>query len=290
MDWHWRRFACGMALFINITNCNQVLAQPGPAAARIFFTVSTRDNSSAALSPTELTISVDKQPAKVISVRPAKDDPLLFAVLVDVSTSNKANAAQIKQAALQIFRGLSAGANRGYLVLFNQHVAISGRPLQPSQLQPALDALQFSGGTAVYDAIAETCAQPLSKSANPDTPRRIIVLLSDGDDNQSHVPPNQAYERAEKEGIAIFSLDSHASGGTNRGETFLKDAAGRTGGEEIIDKSLPDGTRRLLSAINQQWALTFAPTQGPNEKLRSFSLKSFQPGILFSAPAHVSAP
>jgi Mg-chelatase subunit ChlD len=131
----------------------------------------------------ELSVSVDKQTAQVNTLRAAKSDALLFAVVVDASKSDAGGAALIKKAALQLFQGLSTDGNRGYLVLFNVSVAISHKPLQVSEAQSVLDATKFDGGTAVYDAIEQTCIQRLSRSGNPDTPRRVILLIPDGEDN-----------------------------------------------------------------------------------------------------------
>src|SRR6202043_652081 len=92
-----------------------------------------------------------------------------------------------KKAASQLFQGLATDGNQGYLVLFNVSAAISARPLQASEVQRLLEVAKFGGGTAVYDAVEQTCIQKLSRSKNPNIPRRVILLISDGEDNQSHV-------------------------------------------------------------------------------------------------------
>jgi VWFA-related protein len=230
---------------------------------------------------------VDKQSAQVNTLRAAKSDALLFAVVVDTSKSDASGAALIKKAALQLFQGLSTDGNQGYLVLFDVSVAISNQPLQVSQAQSALDAAKFEGGTAVYDAIEQTCIQKLSRSGNPNTPRRVILLISDGEDNLSHVTPTAAEETAEREGVAVFSLITESSLAGPRGEHFMKEVSQNTGGLAISVRNPRDGVTPLLRAVENQWALSFVPAQSLDEKFHSLGIRTLQKDIRISAPAHI---
>jgi Ca-activated chloride channel homolog len=211
----------------------------------------------------------------------------LFAVLVDTSRSDLGSAESIRKAALQLFQSLTSDTSRGYLVLFNISAAISKQPLQASQVQSALDGVQFGGGTAVYDAMEQTCIQKLSRSGNPDTPRRVIVLISDGDDNQSHVTRHRAEEAAAKEGVAVFSLATESTIADTRGEYFLKEISRDTGGQAISAKNLTDGVGLLLRAIENQWALNFVPAQPLGQKSHSLDIKTSEKDVHLSAPAHI---
>jgi hypothetical protein len=151
---------------------------PDNQSVQVFLTASGSHDSPVTPTQSELSVPVDKQPAQLNTLRAAKSDVLLFAVVVDTSRSDAGGAALIKKAALELFQGLSTGGNQGYLVLFNVSVAPSRQPLQVSQVQDVLDSAKFGGGTAVYDAIEQTCIQKLSRSGNPNTPRRVILLKS----------------------------------------------------------------------------------------------------------------
>lgn len=181
-------------------------SSPDKQSLQVFLTVSDKHGSPARPDQSELRVSVDKQAAQISVLRSAKTDPLLFAVVVDTSRSNARSADAIRTAALQLFQGLATEHNQGYLVLFNVSAAISARPLQVSEAQKLLELAGFGGGTAVYDAIEQTCIQKLSRSGNPNAARRVMLLISDGEDNQSHVTPTKAQEEVEKEGVAVFSL------------------------------------------------------------------------------------
>jgi hypothetical protein len=57
---------------------------------------------------------VDKQGAQFTSLHPAKDDPFVFALLVDASGSETIDGQAIRSVAAASFRRLSTGTNRGY--------------------------------------------------------------------------------------------------------------------------------------------------------------------------------
>jgi VWFA-related protein len=293
MSLRWKQLLCGVLLFSAVPSQEQAAVQgsqsppSGKPSVQVFLTASGKHDSPATPAQSELSVSVDKQAAQVNTLRSAKNDALLFAVVVDMSKSDSGSADLIRKSALQLFQSLSIGGNQGYLVLFNGSVAISRQPLQVSQAQSVLDTAKFDGGTAVYDAIEQTCIQKLSRSGNPNAPRRVILLISDGEDNLSHVTHTHAEETAEKEGVAVFSLVTRSSPAGPRGEHFLKEVSHDTGGLAISVKNLTDGVAPLLTAIEDQWALSFVPAQPLDQKLHSLDIEASQKDIHISAPAHI---
>jgi Ca-activated chloride channel family protein len=286
-----KHLLCGAVLFSAVSSQEQTAAQqlqspPENKSVQVFLTASGKHDSPAAPAQSELSVSVDKQPAHINMLRPAKNDALLFAVLVDTSRSDAGSADIIRKAALQLFQGLSTGGNQGYLVLFNSSVVISRQPLLAPQAKSVLDAAAFGGGTAVYDAIGQTCIQKLSRSGNPDMPRRVVLLISDGEDNQSHVTHTNAEETAEKEGVAVFSLVTWSDLSGSAGEHFLNEVSHDTGGRAIRAKNLTDGVAPLLAAIEDQWALSFVPAQSLDQKLHSLNVKTGQKDVRIFAPGH----
>jgi len=287
---HWKHaLCCALLLGIAIQNHGSAqepkLSPAARASVQVFLSASGKHDSPAIPDRSELSVSIDKQPAQVISLRSAKDDKLLFAVLVDDSTSNADRAASIKEAAVQLFQSLSVGGNQGYLVVFDASVSTSKRPLQPSDVRRELANIKFRGATAIYDAIKVTCTQTLSRSRNADFPRRAIIVLSDGNDNQSHISPTEAVDAAEKEGVVIFSLVIPSAEG--RGEQFLREASRNTGGQINIATELGEGVAPILASIQGQLALGLVSPQAPDQKLHSFAVNCSNKKIHVSAPAHV---
>ncbi len=294
MSFLWKRLLCGAVLFSAVSSQGQTAAQRPQSppsdekSVQVFLTASDTHDSPATPTQSELSVFVDKRAAKVDAVRAAKNDALLFAVLVDTSKSEASSVALVKKAALRLFEGLATNGNQGYLVLFNYSATSSRQPLQASQAQSMLDAAKFEGGTAVYDAIEQTCIRRLSRLGNPGTPRRVILLISDGEDNSSHVPRDAVENTAEKEGVAVFSLITESSLSGRQGQHFLKEVSEVTGGRAISVKNPTDPVAPLLEAIGGQWALNFTPAQSLDKKLHSLGVKTSQKDIRISAPAHIS--
>jgi len=286
---HLRIFLCATVLVWALSNRIEVVAaapqsSPGQGELQFFLIAHAKDNSPTVLQETGLSVLVDKTVAQVKGVRSAKGDPLVFAVLVDVSRSDVAAANSIKEAAFQLFQGLASPQNQGYLVLFDHQLAMSQIPLSVSQAKQVLDSAVFNGGTAVYDAIEQTCKQKLSRSENPARPRRVILLISDGEDNSSHVTHMKAEQAALEEGVSVFSVVTKGPMGGPQGEKFLREISQKTGGL-ATDKDLQQAVPVSLAAIEAQWAVTVAPTQSADRKIHSMQIKYAPKDVRISAPS-----
>ncbi len=278
------------AILIGIASAHQLDAQdsrllPTSAPIQIYLTATGKDAATLISDRSHLIVSIDQNPTSVVSLRSAKEDKLLFAIVIDTSTSNAPNAAAIKAAATKIFQGFSNSRNQGYLVFFDARVRSTRRPLQPSEAKEILDKVEFRGSTALYDAVAETCIHILGREKNPDNPRRLIVLISDGDDNQSKISGSKAIEFANGEGVAIFSF---ASAPSRDRDQFLKNISSKTGGLGITSGTIGNDVDSLSSAINSQLVLSIDPHMVPDQNLHAISIRTAQKNISISAPAQIS--
>lgn len=255
-----------------------------------YITASDKNGAPVVLDPSGLSVLIDKKPARLVAARPAKDEKLLFAVLLDVSTSVLENtqAADLKKATADLFGALSHGENQGYLVAFNARVGMSKGPLQMAEVEPSLERLQFSSGTALYDAIDETCNIVLSRSRNADVPRRAIFLISDGGDNSSHSTRDAALLSAQREGVAIFSLQPGFK--RDRESYALKSLSNATGGKRAAAKNVLDAVTDSVADAGNQWVLELAPNQPFDQKLHTFEFSTTQKGVMLSSAAKILLP
>jgi VWFA-related protein len=273
-----------------LSNQTEIAASPqalsGQPDFQFFLTALAKDNSPAVLQQTALSVRIDKAVAQVKSVRSVKDDPLLFAVVVDVSKSDASIANSITEAAFRLFQGLASAHNQGYLVLFNHDVATTEAPISVSEAKKALDSATFAGGTALYDAVEITCRQRLSRSENPARSRRVILLISDGEDNSSHATRTKAEQAALEEGVSVFSVLTNDPMSIPRGERVLKEISQTTGGF-AIEKDLRRAVALSLAAIKAQWVVTLVSTQSADRNLHSMQITCTQKDVRISAPSSV---
>jgi len=276
-------FFCGIAAFSQ--------ASPPPSAVSVLVTITSKKGQPVTLTASNLKVKADRSPATVASLTPLKDTPLTFVLLLDVSGSDKDKIAFERQAALQIFQSLDTGSNRGYFGYFNSKLTISRQPLSLAGVKDALGTLDARGGTALYDAIVQTCEKVLDPSLQPGVARRAIIVISDGGDNASHFSLDKAALAPQIAGVPVFAiqLDNPTPSG-DRGRHVLRQFAHTSGGYEIsLDgpkEFLPD----LLNAIDSQYLLTFVPAKPAHDgKLHPLSVKASMKGLEISAPAHYLA-
>lgn len=289
-------------LFLCVASRNPMVAQAAYSPNRplqVYITASGKNDSSPIPTLATLKGSIDKQAAQLTSLRSANADKIRFAVLVDASNSENEQAASIREAAVGLFQGLLGQGNEGYLLVFNDLVMTSGKPLQLSEVRQAVESgmrqahecVKPCGGSAIYDAIAVASQKILDEHGNPEIPRRVIFLISDGDDNVSHLSLGQAIEIANGEGVAIFSLQTGTSGMGSTEARFSKKslelASLDTGGLTFRPKTVERGVPLLLEAIRHQWVLGVVPAQAPDQKLHALSIRCSEKNVRISAPLQI---
>lgn len=291
-----RVFGLGYALLFALIMDGPVPAQniPAPPASplTIFLTVSAPDNSP--LTANSLRVTVDKKPVQALSLRPAQSDKLLFVLLVDTSASQAPYADAIRKTATRIFQQLASEGGVGYLGTFADRLHLGNAPLPGSDIPGALANIQFSGGTALYESIA-TCSRVLSRQAQPDSPRRVILVITDGNDNRSHIASHQAQEAAESEGIAIFSLNTSGRDDARTIEQAddqqnLNEISRDTGGAMMRPLDVDAAVASLLLALHHQWELTIAAPAAHDGKLHPLTVHTSQKHVHLSAPVQIQLP
>ncbi len=303
---HLHYVTCGI-LLLGVASVHSVLGQEATSTntpVQIYFTLTGKGDSPPDPSQSQFSALIDKQPAKVSSLRSADGDKLLFALLVDTNGNGAAAGGEIKAAALRIFQELQDSGSQGHLVVFNTQIAMSKQAVSISEVQRKLDSVQFNGGSALFDAIGETCTKILSRRENPEFPRRAIILISDGYDyrtgnliQQSQIDATKADEIAEREGVAIFSLTTEVSirekgewavpAEISMGARFLQEASQFTGGQAFYETEVAKGVAPLLKAIHRQWILSLAPAQVPDQRMHSLTIKNSNKGLQLAAPVKI---
>jgi hypothetical protein len=266
----------------------QTAAAPKPV--KVFVDVTAKDGSPSGLDASKLTVSIDGKQAQVLSARPAKDDTLLFAVMVDISGSGADQAKTIDDAAIKVLQALTHEGSLGYLVLFNTQTYPTKRPILPSEADSLLKKINFYGGTSLYDSVAEVASGILASSANPNTPRRLIILISDGDDNYSKMSFDVMRRTVQREGISIFMLSQWSTDDDPRPSAIKRltaDVGRSTGGKTIANKSSHD-VDKIIAAIQGQTELTLMPSQLTDGELHALSVETAEKNLSISAPEHIA--
>lgn len=122
--------------------------------------------------------------------------------------------------------------------------------------------LRAGGGTAMYDALYFACRDKLAKLQASGPTRKAIILLSDGDDNQSHVTREEAIDMAQRAEVIVYTISTNIMGGNQRGDKVLERIADATGGRAFFPFQLTDvadAFAQIQAELRSQYALAYKP-------------------------------
>jgi len=122
--------------------------------------------------------------------------------------------------------------------------------------------LSNGGGTALYDAIYKACKEKLLREHSDHPIRKAIVVLSDGEDNQSEHSRAQAIEMAQRAEVLIYAISTDDSGLILRGDRVLEELANASGGRAFFPFKMKD-VKNSFSAIEtelrSQYVVSYHP-------------------------------
>jgi VWFA-related protein len=217
------------------------------------------------LKQADFTILDDhKPPQAIFNFRRETDLPLDLGLLIDVSGSVNSRFDFEQNAATSFLQHtIRAGFDRAFIVGFNSQSQISQDFTDNVQLlSVGVHKLHDGGGTALYDAIYRISKEKFLKD-RPDHPvRKAIVVVSDGEDNQSDVTRAQAIEMAQRAEVIIYAISTDDSGLVLRGDNVLEQLASSTGGRAFFPFKMKDITHSFAAIedeLRSQYVVSYKP-------------------------------
>jgi Ca-activated chloride channel family protein len=208
-------------------------------AALVNTHVSVRDKSGhpvSDLTKDDFTVLDDGREQPIVYFSQDSDQPLRMALVVDRSRSVQKALSLAKTAARNFFSSvLRPNRDRACVVAFDSGVYLTQDFTDdPNVLANALSKLTAEGGTSVFDAIYKVSRDKLSGT---DQARRIILLITDGDDTTSRASIEQATQMALRNNVTIFALRLPDENSLNvrdlRGKPVLDRLTQTTGGRQF---------------------------------------------------------
>jgi VWFA-related protein len=203
--------------------------------------------------------------AQVIQEFVAESDlPLRLGILIDTSNSIRDRFRFEQDAAAQFLRTvMRARLDKALLVRFDTHAElVTDLVDDPRKLETGIRSLRPGGGTALYDAIFYACRDKLALDQPRTKFRRAIVIVSDGDDNQSDHTRDQALEMAQKADVVIYSISTNSSRADTDGDKVLKYFTSETGGRAFFPFQVEDmeqSFENIANELRHQYNLLYRP-------------------------------
>jgi Ca-activated chloride channel homolog len=214
------------------------------------------------------------------------DLPLRIGMLLDTSNSIRDRIKFEQEAAVDfLYSVLRRGRDQAFAMTFDDEPqVIQAFTGDGGLLRDEINKTRAGGGTAVYDAIYEACAKQLSNPPRPpgdqpDIVRRVMVLISDGDDNLSNHTRSEAIEMAQRTNVVIYTISTSTqwiqlsqtdpSKAANRkmhlteGDEILKSLAEETGGRAFFPYHIDDlnqSFQDIGDELRNQYTITYSPT------------------------------
>jgi Ca-activated chloride channel family protein len=253
----------------------------------VLFTVLNRRNKLVPdLEKDDFKVWDDKSPESIRYFSRQTDLPLRIGLLMDTSNSIRDRLKFEQDAATSfLFSVLRHNKDQAFVMTFDDEPSIlQAFTDDAGRLRDEIVKTRAGGGTAVYDAIYDACQKELSHPPRPpgdqpDVVRRVMILISDGDDNLSNHTRSEAVDMAQRYSVVIYTIststqwiqlsqtnpDKIANRKTHltEGDKILQDIADETGGRAFfpyhvddLDQSFQD----IGDELRNQYSIAYIPT------------------------------
>ena len=208
-------------------------------------------HSVSGLTKEDFTVLDDGTEQPIVYFSQESDEPLRMALVVDRSRSVQKVLSLAKTAARNFLNSvLRPNTDRACVVAFDSGVYLTQDFTDdPNVLSSALSRVTAEGGTSIFDAIYKVSRDKLSGN---DQARRIILLITDGEDTTSRASIEQALEMALQNNVTVFALRLPEEDSLNvrdlRGKPVLDRLTQTTGGRQF---HLDGGEGELAGFLNK---------------------------------------
>ena len=210
----------------------------------ILFTVTDKKNRRVLdLTRDDFQVFEDNKPQAVRYFSREIDLPLRIGLALDTSNSVRDRLRFEQEAAVDFLSAaLRPKRDLAFVVSFDTTPQlIQDFTDDADRLSTAVRELRAGGGTALYDTIFFACKEKMLFFPAPEAYlRRVLIIISDGQDNQSEHTREEALAMAQRGEVIIFAISTNRSGITGSGDEVLKRLAQETGGRAFFPFAASD--------------------------------------------------
>lgn len=245
------------------------------------------------LSKDDIEVLEDNKGQQVFSFERQTDLPITIAMLIDISGSQEWTLPEEKSAGQRFFRRvLRPRKDMGAVVTFeHESVLVQDLTSDVEKLHRALDDVRLPaqsatmgrpggtppindsgvGSTAMFDSIYSVSTDLLRREAG----RRVIILVTDGQDTSSSVKMREAIERTWRSEIIVYSIGIGGPQGVDQGT--LRKIAAETGGRAFFPRREADldaAYAQIDEDLRSQYILAYTPANSAKDgSFRTIQLK-----------------
>lgn len=233
----------------------------------VMFSATHKGKFVAGLQRQDVQVRDDKRPpAEIMDFRNEQGLPLRLGLLVDTSGSVNDRFHYQMQAASQFVKQVvDQQHDRIFVAGFSHHMRITQDfTNDPAKVSKGLGRLHDDqGDTAVFDAVAGACKK-LAENGDQQPAARVLVLISDGDDNASMEALKDAAEIAQWDEVTIYAISSNPRGLNPIGDDALQKLAEESGGRPLFAGSKKQVTKafaQIRDELRNRYAVSYRPAE-----------------------------
>lgn len=247
---------------------------------------------------------------EITSFSQPTDLPLRIGMVLDTSNSIRERLKFEQDAAIDfIFNALRRNKDQAFLMTFDDGPQIIKEFTgDTSELRDTILKQRAGGGTSLYDAVFAASTHllnnsPLPAGPNPDV-RRVLVVISDGDDNSSNHSRGESVEMAQRAGVIIYSISTSTDWVSpdeekdvmkqvqrkylkTEGDQVLDQLALETGGRSFFPYKVDDLGQSFLDIgdeLRHQYALAYSPAgRSPDGKYHTIKIQTDRKDVIVRA-------
>jgi VWFA-related protein len=205
-----------------------------------------------------------KAPAQVKSFHQQINLPLRVGIVIDTSTSIRARFQFEQQSAIEfLLEILKTRSDRAFVMGFDATPTVTQDWTNNLDgLETGVNRLHPGGGTALFDAVYTACRDKLLTERGPEPVRKAIVLISDGEDNQSRAYQDEAIKMCQRAETIIYAISTNWRPSRGKSDQALTQMAEETGGQVFFPPSVEEMSNSfhdIEEELRSQYALIYTP-------------------------------
>ena len=203
-------------------------------------------------------------PAEVYSFTQQTNLPLRVGLMIDTSSSIRSRFQFEQNAAIEFLLSvLRPQVDKAFVMGFDVTPDLTqGYTNNGDLLAAGIRKLSPGGGTALYDATYTACRDRMLPLAGSGALRKTLILLSDGEDDQSHATLDDAVKMCQRASTAIYTISTNDSPSRDRGDDILKAMAVATGGRAFNPfrmENVAEAFQSIQEELRSQYSLVYKP-------------------------------
>ncbi|TAM83799.1 MAG: VWA domain-containing protein [Acidobacteria bacterium] len=263
----------------------------------LYTVVDKKGRLLANLTKNDFSVFEDGKPQTIRFFGRESNLPLRIGILIDTSNSIRLRLQFEQEAAIDfLYDTVRPDKDQAFVVGFDvEPVMVQDYTDNLDKLKEGINSLQAGGGTGLYDAIYYACKEKMIYTPQPEPYlRRVLIVVSDGQDNFSEYSREEALSMAQKAEATIYAISTNWTGVKQRGDKVLEYLAKETGGGFFFntqESEMETDFKRIANELRSQYSLAYVSTNAAHDgTFRKISIKTDKKDLRVQAKTGYFAP